>query len=101
MIGIRIVKPQHLIETLIYDCQSRIRIVKPQHLIETLIYDCQSRSSSNAGEQLGVVATHPLFPTLIIKLSGTDLRRLKLGFYREWGRWLMLEAAQLDGDLAS
>jgi len=26
---------------------------------------------------------------------------LKLGFYREWKRWLMLEAAQLDGDLPS
>jgi len=41
------------------------------------------------------------FSTLITKSSGTDLRRLKLGFYREWERWLKLEAVQLDGDLAS
>jgi hypothetical protein len=38
---------------------------------------------------------------LLTKLSGADLRRLNLGFYREWERWLMLEAAQLDGDLPS
>ena len=50
---------------------------------------------------LGVIVMRASFSTLITKSSGTDLRRLKLGFYREWERWLMLEAAQLDGDLAS